>query len=395
MKKYSVFVVDNTPPGTGDPLRSLQDLPHFLYRCQSIAQLRQLISGVVPDVVLCNLHLPDLDERVFFRYLQTSCPSAIRMVFAGHDDAQSLIRLEASGLVHRAFRLPADHQMAAAITYDLAVRSRIRLRKCWDFMQQGQGLPLLPPVIQQLENCLRDPDCSLARIVTIIEQDPVLAARLLRLANSALFRVGKPIDSVHRVVNFLGLARTRKMVLFLSTINHFHYPKSFHRHALRIIEHSIQCGRLAGLIARQLSPSEENTAVTAGLLHDIGKLVFLSSLNEKLQKSSVFMKRYDLFATEAEEQTFGISHLELGSALLLWWNLPLVMVDVAANHSQPLHSLHGVPLYVAIADRCLMQASYGERVTTDLSTLPPHFHVEKWLCFAQTLLTHDGLPIAA
>ncbi|MFZ5775322.1 MAG: response regulator [Thermodesulfobacteriota bacterium] len=395
MKKYSVFVVDHCHSSAEEAIRLLRHLPHFLYRCASISEFEHLVAGVMPDVVLCNLRLPGLAERGFFRFLQSRCPSAIRLVFSEQADLTALARLEASGLVHRGFSLPFGEAMVAAIEHDLAVRSRIRLRNCWEFMQHGQGLPLLPRVLQELERCLHDSSCSLGSIVGIIEQDPILSARLLRLANSALFRTGASIDSVHRAVSFLGLARTRKMALFLAAVNHFHYPKRFHAHALRIIEHSIQCGRLAGAIARVLEPGEENTAITAGLLHDIGKLVFLSSLDKRLRDSPSFMARYDLFATEVEEQAFGISHLELGSALLLWWNLPLVMVDVAANHSQPFHSLSGVPLYVAIADRCLMQAEFGDRITTGLGSLPRTYPVEEWLSFAQALVEQRDISIAA
>jgi hypothetical protein len=96
-----------------------------------------------------------------------------------------------------------------------------------------------------------------------------------------------------------------------------------------------------------------------------------------------------------EEQIFGINHLELGSALLLWWNLPMVMVDAAANHSQPLNSLQGVPLCVAIADRCLLKAANGESITVDFNLLPYELPIEQWLECARTLTLDKIMPIAA
>jgi hypothetical protein len=107
------------------------------------------------------------------------------------------------------------------------------------------------------------------------------------------------------------------------------------------------------------------------------------------------MRQYGLFATEVEERIFGITHLELGSALLLWWNFPLVIVDAAANHSQPLNSLHGVPLCVAIADRCLLKAANGEAITTDFNLLSPNLPVEQWLQCARALTLDKIMPIAA
>ncbi len=395
MKKCSVFIVDSDPSRTTAFQKLLGCWPHLVCYCTTIEEFKQLLAGVVPDVVLCNLNMPGMQEQDFLRYVTTACPHAIRIIFSEKTEADALVRLVATGAAHRAFCLPLSKELGRSLEHDLAVRSRIRIRKCWEFMHHGQGLPMLPPVVHELEAILQKPDYALTQVVEVLGKDPVLAARLLQMVNSVHFSRGMKIDDLHRAVSYLGISRTRKMVLFVCALNHFQYPKKYHRHALDIIDHSIQCGKLAGFIAKRLAPDQEKTAVTAGLLHDIGKLVFLTSLDEALHHSPVFLRRYGLFANEMEEQIFGISHLDLGSALLLWWNLPLVMVDVAANHSQPLNSLHGVPLCVAIADRCLLKAANGEAITTDFNLLPPNLPVEQWLQYAHVLTMDKIVSIAA
>ncbi len=394
-KKCSVFIVDPNPSHKAAFQELLGSWQHLVCYCATIEDFKQLLAGIVPDIVLCNLSLPGLHEHDFLRYVTSVCPHAIRIVFSEKTGADALVRLVATGGAHRAFCLPVSKDLGRSLEHDLSVRSRIRMRKCWDFLNHGQGLPSLPPVVHELEAILQKPDYALAQVVEVLGKDPVLAARLLQMVNSVHFSRGMKIDDLHRAVSCLGISRTRKMVLFLCALNHFQYPKKYHRHALKIIDHSIQCGKLAGLIARRLAPGQERTAVTAGLLHDIGKLVFLASLDEALHHSPVFMRRYGLFATEMEEQLFGISHLELGSALLLWWNLPLVMVDAAANHGQPLNSLQGVPLCVAIADRCLLKAANGEAITTDFNLLPKDLPVEQWLQWARSMTLETIMPIAA
>ncbi|MFH1019062.1 MAG: response regulator [Pseudomonadota bacterium] len=394
-KKCSVFIVDPDPSHKAAFQELLGRWPHLVCHCVTIEAFKQLLAGIVPDIVLCNLNLPRLHDQDFLRYVANACPHAIRIVFSEKTEADALVRLVATGAAHRAFCLPVSKDLRLSLEHDLSVRSRIRIRKCWEFLSHGQGLPALPPVVHELEAILQNPDYALTQVVEVLGKDPILAARLLQMVNSAHFSRGMKIDNLHRAVSCLGISRTRKMVLFICALNHFQYPKKYHRHALNIIDHSIQCGKLAGLIAKRLAPGQERTAVTAGLLHDIGKLVFLASLDDALHHSPAFLRRYGLFATEVEEQVFGISHLELGSALLLWWNLPMVMVDAAANHSQPLNSLQGVPLCVAIADRCLLKAAKGEAITTDFNLLPPNLPVEYWLHHAQTLTMDKIMPIAA
>ena len=395
MKKCSVFIVDSDPSRRAVFQKLLEHWPHLVCYCTTIEECKQLFAGIVPDIVLFDLALPGLHEQDFLRYVASVCPHAIRIVFSEKTKADALVRLVATGAAHRVFCLPLHKELVRSLEHDLSVRSRIRIRKCWDFLDNGQGIPMLPPVVHEFEAVLRKPDYALTQVVEVLGKDPILAARLLQMVNSVHFSMGTKIDDLHRAVSCLGISRTRKMVLFLCALNHFQYPKKYHRHALNIIDHSIQCGKLAGLIAKRLAPGQERTAVTAGLLHDIGKLVFLASLDEALHHSSAFIQRYGLFATEMEEQVFGISHLELGSALLLWWNLPMVMVDAAANHSQPLNSLHGVPLCVAIADRCLLKVANGEAITADFNLLPQGLPVEQWLQCARTLAMDKIMPIAA
>lgn len=395
MKKSSVFIVDSDPSRKAAFQELLGSWPHLVCYCINIDEFTQLRAGIVPDVVLCNLSLSGLHEQSFLRYVANVCPHAIRIVFSGRTEADVLVRLVATGVAHRAFCLPLSQELVCSLEHDLAVRSRIRIRKCWEFLDHGQGFPTLPPVVHELEAILQNPEYALTQVVEVLGKDPILVARLLQMVNSVYFSSGMKIDDLHRAVSCLGISRTRKVVLFLCALNHFQYPKKYHRHALNIIDHSIQCGKLAGIIAKRVAPGQESTAVTAGLLHDIGKLVFLASLDEALHHSPVFMRRYGLFATEMEEQIFGISHLELGSALLLWWNLPLVMVDAAANHSQPLDSLQGVPLCVAIADRCLLKAVNGEAITTDFNLLPEDLPVEHWLQCARSMTLETIMPIAA
>lgn len=386
-KRCSVFLLEHDPCRAASIQQTLRGWPHIVCHCASIEEAKTLLSGILPDIILCNLNFPGLLAQEFYKHLQTVCPHAIRIVYSDQHNKSILLNQVASGFAHRHFTLPFDNTACRQLERDTAVRSRIRIKKCWDFIQTGQGLPPLPPVVHELEAALHDPNYSLDHIVSVLERDPVICAKLLRIVNSAIFARSEPITSVHRAVNFLGVSQIRKMVLFISAIKHFQYPKKFHGHALQVIEHSIQCAKLAALVAETVAPGQEKAAATAGLLHDIGKLVFLASLEEDLRNSHSFLTRYGLFATEMEEQVFGISHLELGSSLLLWWNLPMVIVDAAANHSHPLNSVEGVTQCVAIADRCLLKVGGGARVTTDFNLLGKDLPLEKWLQFAKTLAT--------
>ena len=394
IKRCSVFIVEPDPASRALFREAFKDWSHLICFCNSFKELKALLTGVQPDLVLCNIRLPGFIEEYFLRYLQLNCPHALRVVYSNKKDVDSMLKLVGAGLAHRQFCLPLESTTCQSLEYDVLVRSRIRVRKCWKFIQRGKRLPSLPPVIAELENILKNPDYCLADVVQVVEQDPVLSARLLQLVNSALFTKRNKIVDLHRAINFLGISRTRKIVLFLCAIRHFQYPKNFHQHAIKIINHSIQCGQLSGLIAQELIPGQARAASTAGLLHDIGKLVFLASLDANLINSESFIENYGLYASKLEEQIFGVTHQELGSSLLLGWNFPFTLIDAAANHSQPLHTLNGVTKCVAIADRCLFMAMTDSAESNDLNFLKNEFPVEKWMEFAHNIIKENSLSLA-
>lgn len=395
-KKYTIFIIDHQEAHLALFRKAFADCQHLVCYCRTIDETRTLFTGVLPDILFCNLAMPGLDANKFLASVRQQCNHGIRIIFSGEDQEVHLMKLIGVGLAHRYFCLPRDTNLLYDIIASaLQIRSRMRVRKCWDFLKSGRGLPTLPKVVQELETVLQQPNVSLPDIVKVIEQDPTLTFRLLQVVNSAAFHVSQPVESLHKAINFMGLSLTRKLVLFLCTVNYFQYPRKFHQHVVDVISHSIQCAHLAAIIAEDISPGDERLAATAGLLHDIGKLVFLSTMDESLASSDSFLQKYKLFATEFEELTFGITHLEMGSAMMLWWNLPLAIVDAAMNHSQPLNSLTGITKIVAIADQCLLKVRFGDKFTADLDNLDKNYAVDLWLEKAFEMINNNPIERAA
>ena len=168
MKKCSVFIVDPDPSHKAAFQELLGSWPHLVCYSITIEEFKQLFAGIVPDIVLCNLNLPGLYEQDFLRYVASVCPHAIRIVFSEKTEADAQVRLVATGAAHRAFCLPLSKDLGRSLEHDLTVRSRIRIRKCWEFLNHGQGLPMLPPVVHELEAILQKPDYALTQVVEVL-----------------------------------------------------------------------------------------------------------------------------------------------------------------------------------------------------------------------------------
>jgi len=386
-KSYTVFVVDQGKSNMGRFQAVFKDWPHIVYYCDTTLEAQSIMVGVSPDIVIVNYQMPDIPAHQFLGSIQKNFQHAIRIVFSNEQDRTNVLRLVAQGLAHRFFCLPwNENGVAEQLDNDLMTRSRIRVRKCWEFLDSGRKLPILPEVVRKIEEILHDPDYKLDDVVDSISKDPVITAMLLKIVNSAAYPKTCPIKDLHHAVTFLGVDLTRKLVLFVCTTKYFLYPKKYHTIALKIIRHSLQCSRLTEKIAGVVVPGEEKAAATAALLHDIGKLVTLSALGKMKKKNELPPYKLIHPSSSFEKKAYGVTHLELGSSMLLWWNLPLSIAETAANHAFPLVALNGITLCVAIANRCLHEAASGGKAETDLDSLPEHLPLAEWHAAAREIM---------
>jgi len=352
--------------------------------------IKEIMVGVSPDMVIGNFYMPGHAAADFFTQIKKQAPHAIRVVFAEESDAGLMMRLLACGTVHRFFCLPwKKNNVDSLLIRDLATRARLRTRKVWDFLEAESRIPVLPDVVLRMEEVLHDPDFSLDQLVAVIKQDPVVTAKLLQLVNSSAFPKDYAIGDLSRAVTYLGIRQVRELVLFLCAREIFSASKQCSDAAVQVAKQSFRCSKLAGLVAKTVAPGLEKEAATAALLQDIGKLVlFTPAFCDTYLAALAKDQQYGVLGGEVEddEAAFGISHSELGSCLLLWWDMPFVIVETTANHTLPLAQLQGIPKSVAIAYRCLQEARFGDRLVTDLAELDSNLPLAAWRKSAKAIL---------
>ncbi|WP_245232498.1 HDOD domain-containing protein [Thiorhodococcus minor] len=212
-----------------------------------------------------------------------------------------------------------------------------------DLLERLDELPSLPAVYHRVRQTLENPDGSLETVAAIIEADPALAARLLRVANSALYGLATKVDTVLRALTIIGAAETHNLVLATTLVSVFRDLPLGAVSMRSFWEHSIACGVAARVIARVGGRASPDRAYLAGLLHDIGRLP-LYILEPHIMGAALQAHRdrqghlFDL-----EQQFFGSSHAEIGAALLRGWAIPEVFCAAAAHHHRPALAEHPAP----------------------------------------------------
>ena len=199
-----------------------------------------------------------------------------------------------------------------------------------------KSVPSLPAVVLKLRSYLNDPDVSFDELAKVIQFDPGLTANVLQLANSAYFGWSGTIKSVKDAITRLGTNRIFQMVLCMSVAPLVSKPiKGYDMDAGSLWEHSIATAVCAEQLAAALNLPDAEEAFTAGLLHDIGKVVlgtFVEVDDEPIREICV---SDNLAFNEAELMVLGIDHAEVAAELLSDWQLPEEVVQAARWHHTP------------------------------------------------------------
>lgn len=220
-----------------------------------------------------------------------------------------------------------------------------------------------PEIFLKISQIIEDPSKTVHDAERVIEHDPGLAARLLRLVNSAFYGFPRRIASVSHAVSLIGLNELRDLVLATVVVERFgKLPNQ-----LMSMREFWRVSVRGALLARELSKAfagMESTFV-CGLLHEIGRLVVYARIPELARAALLLAKAENLEESVAERRIYGFDHYQLAAELLRRWQLPEVIVTTLRCHGRPREAgnfsretaLVTLALLVSIEDLSAVQAS--------------------------------------
>lgn len=202
-------------------------------------------------------------------------------------------------------------------------------------LDQINELPTLPNIYVRLNKLLRSTNSNIVQVSRIIETDQAISTKLLRLVNSSFFGFSRKITQIQRAVVLLGFNAVRNAVLSISVFQSFkgNSPTGFDRRDFW--KHSIITGISAKLIAQELHLECEEDAFSAGIIHDLGKLVLDQFFPVEFSRVLAWCAKEKCSIRDGEHQVLGTDHAEIGEYLTERWNLPYLLVEATALHHTP------------------------------------------------------------
>ena len=196
-----------------------------------------------------------------------------------------------------------------------------------------------PVVFTRLSDAIKNPRTSVTEIGKIISEDQGLTARLLKMANSPFYGYPSKIETIFDAVLIMGTKQIQNLVLATSVINVFKgIPREFVSMET-FWHHSIACGVIARVIAGYRREPNIELFFTAGILHDIGRLIMFSKASEKYRDIMFHCRAQNQLLFNTEREMMGFDHADLGSALLKEWKLPTNLIEMVACHHNALKAV--------------------------------------------------------
>ncbi len=228
-------------------------------------------------------------------------------------------------------------------------------------IKRVNDLPPMPKVLFKAREVLSDPNSSFKDISKIIESDQAIAAKILKVANSAYYGLSGMVSSIHQASVVLGYKTLEQVITMVSSTSLLGKQlKGYGLNAGALWKHSLATAMASRMIAAKRAPSLENDAFSVGLIHDVGKLALDPHILKNRPAIDTFMRDRSPSFLLAEHHVLGFDHTEIAHDLCQKWKLPENQAAAMRYHHHPEESKdNDLAHIVHLANHIAYQAGFG------------------------------------
>jgi putative nucleotidyltransferase with HDIG domain len=212
-------------------------------------------------------------------------------------------------------------------------------------------LPSLPAIVLKVNQMLQDMGTTSDQLSRAIETDQAMAAKILKLVNSSFYGFKSTISSINTAVTILGFNTIQHAVVSLSVMKSFARIKNLKRLDIRDFwQHSLAVAIISKYLADHVAKTLSSDCFTAGLLHDIGKLILAEYFPDHFEKVWLTTVESDISFVDAEKMENIVNHAEIGAYLAEKWLLPQPLADAIRQHHSAFSTDQRTSTIIGIAD---------------------------------------------
>lgn len=285
------------------------------------------------DMLITDIKMPHFDGVRVLKLFKEASPDTIRVAITGYASASTITEAVSKNLAKQYFYKPwSNEELLEGIRKMFMLEDILKKLHLFDVIQRFDSIKTLPKLYHEL-NLYIQRDKSIEEITGIIERDPAITSNVLRLANSAFYAA--KTGNIQQAIMFIGLNNLKQIVLSYEVAqmngNMVGKCESIWAHANR-----------TNLIFQDLYTRLNQTKVppilsSAGIVHDIGKIIMLQIFGEPYYEEVLMDSCREDQCLVKERELFGIDHSMLGGYFLNWWAFPVDMIEVTLFHHTPMN----------------------------------------------------------
>lgn len=297
------------------------------------AEALKILEEADIDVIVTDMKMPGMDGAELLQKVSERHPQIVRVILSGYSEKE--INMRSVGAAHQYLSKPCNPELLkSTVGRVCTLRNLLTDLTLRRLVSQLPSVPSLPGIYTELLDELSKEESSTRKVAEIIRKDIGMTVKILQIVNSAFFGLSRPISDSRSAVEFLGLDTISSLALGLGVISQFEKKTSGPFFA-QIWAHSMSVGVAASNIAAMEKSDAASDSFTAGLLHDVGRVILASSLPSEYKRASELSASQQMPLVEAEREVFGASHADVGAYLLGLWGLPIEVVQAVAYHHHP------------------------------------------------------------
>lgn len=296
------------------------------------AEALEMLDSASFNVVVSDMRMSGMDGDELLRLIEGRHPNVFRVILSGQADRETV--LSAVRPMHQYLSKPCNLDVLIDVVRRAEVlQSTISSAAVLDAIGKANCLPTLPGIVNELGSVLAQENWCARSIAGILEKDPLLSARILQVANSAIFALPHPVLDVEKGVSILGTEMIQSLAMS-QVFSETRWRQSTVISTDELFSHSLQVAILAREFSSKFHPTatDVDSVFSGALLHDVGKLILLDAFPDRYPHLVQLAASDNRPLWELELEELGASHQGVGAYLLELWGVPTPLVEIVASH---------------------------------------------------------------
>lgn len=311
------------------------DTDYEIYTAESGEAALKFLENTEVNLVISDMRMPFMDGYELLSQIKEKYPKVIRTILSGYSEEKTIFK----ALLHNVTKMYIykpwnNEELLQYIQQLFETEDLLNSKDLLLLINDMEELPTIQSSYQRILNLI-DQDQDIQQICTEIEKDIAISTKLLHVANSAIY--GVKTGSVRQAAVYIGLHNLKSLIFSTSIINSDFVSNAERKYTEKLWEHAFLTNKIQYYIYEKILHKKlPETALSAGLLHNIGLVVLIRNF---LVRSLECRKRAEkglINFVELEMEEFNVTHQEIGGYLVNWWGLPFPIVEVTMFHHKPL-----------------------------------------------------------